>query len=269
VIRRALLCGLVVAGCGGDRILPPTEATDRPSYPGFDIGVYPGDDAVRAWRYPASPFYWIGYYLPAPCHRDVSFAGKQGFITSLGWGITAIYVGQQDWANIPNLVPGGARASRVAASAVTCSASLLSSSQGTTEAADAVAKLAADGFLHGSTVFLDVEHVSRITQPLLDYYRAWVNGVLADGRYTPGIYASRTNAPTFHAQTFLDSRGVPFEPAFWIAGSGAFTMSSLPADVGLSFADLWQGMFEVTQTYGAVKLNIDVNVATKRSPSAP
>ena len=34
-------------------------------YPGFDIGVYPGDAALTAWRYPTSPYHWVGYYLTA------------------------------------------------------------------------------------------------------------------------------------------------------------------------------------------------------------
>src|SRR5438067_144329 len=43
---------------------------------GFDTNVYPGDRAMRAWK--ASERYeWVGYYLPAPCHKDASWAGKR------------------------------------------------------------------------------------------------------------------------------------------------------------------------------------------------
>jgi len=29
---------------------------------------------------------------------------------------------------------------------------------------------------------------------LLEYYRAWIGGVLQDGRYQPGVYAAKSNA---------------------------------------------------------------------------
>jgi hypothetical protein len=252
---------MMLVGCARGEILeipPPTQ------YPGFDIGVYPGDDALRSWAYPISPYRWVGYYLPAPCHRDLSFSGKRAFIEGIGWGTAAIYVGQQDWANIPNIAPLGARFTRVATeSAVTCSASLLSRAQGQTEAADAISKMKADNFVLGSTIFLDVEHVSKITDSLIAYYSGWMDGVAADGSYKPGVYASKTNAPRFH-ELILRAN-----PAFWIAGSGPFTTKAFPADVGLSFASVWQGMFEVNQTYGGVTLNIDANVASKVSPSSP
>jgi hypothetical protein len=239
-------------------IPPPT------TFPGFDIGVYPGDDALRSWAYPVSPYRWVGYYLPAPCHRDVSFSGKRALIETIGWGTAAIYVGQQDWANIPSIAPLGARFTKVATeSAATCSASLLTRAQGQAEAADAIAKMKADNFVAGSTIFLDVEHVSKITDSLIAYYSGWMEGIAADGLYKPGVYASKTNAPRFH-ELILRAK-----PTFWIAGSGGLTTKSFPADVGLSYASVWQGVFEVNQTYGGVTLNIDVDVASKISPSSP
>jgi hypothetical protein len=269
----ALLALVALAACGGDS--SPTEPTGRGpdatpggSYPGFDIGVYPGDAALQAWKYPASPYRWIGYYLPAPCHRDVSFTGKRALISSLGWGMAVLYVGQQDWANM-NVVPLGARASRSLESFATCSAALLTTQQGTTEAADAVARLRAEGFPDGTIVFLDVEGVTTISSGLLDYYRAWVGGVLADGHYKPGVYASKRNAPTFYTQPIIDPHGTQYTPPFWIASWSGFSLTNKPTDVGLSFAQLWQGIGGADQTYGGVKLNIDANVASKISPSSP
>ena len=43
----------------------------------------------------------------------------------------------------------------------------------------------------------------------------------------------------------------------------------LDPDVGLDFAKLWQGRFDVTQTWNGKTLQIDVDVASRRSPSAP
>jgi hypothetical protein len=270
--RRAIgvVLGSVIVACGGDAATSPP--TDTPAaYPGFDIGVYPGDAALTAWKYPASPFRWVGDYLPAPCHRDLTWSGKRAVVQSMGWGIAAIYVGQQDWANIPaDVAPLPASASAATENRVTCSASLLSTAQGATEAADAIARMRADGFVDGSYVYLDVEHVTTVTQPLLDYYNAWVNGLLRDGHYKPGLYVSKTNAATFHAQIFTAPLGTSYTPPFWIAGSGGFQLiASRPTDLGFSYAQLWQGIFDVAQSYNGVTLTIDLDVASRPSPSAP
>lgn len=252
--------------CGGDKgvtgppITPPP--TNTAAFAGFDIANYPGDAALEAWKYPASPYRWIGYYLPAPCHRETSWSGKLSTLNSIGWGVAAIYVGQQDWSNM------SADVTRLE-SQVTCSAALLSTDQGTAEAADAVAKLKADGFPDGTIVFLDIEPVVTISQPLLDYYRAWVSGVLADGHYKPGVYAVKSNAPTLYNTSIVDLHGARFTPPFWIASSAGFSMDRQPSDVGLSFAQLWQGMFDVPQSFNGVTLTIDVDIASKTSPSAP
>jgi len=273
-MRRWLLCCLTLAAaCGGSSvtsvpITPIQPPVDSATFAGFDIKIYPGDAALQAWKYPASPYRWIGYYLRSPCDRDVSYAGKRATIAALGWGIAAIYVGQQDWANM-SVAPTGATANVASQQLAVCSASLLSSDQGTAEAKDAVAQMRAEGFPDGSTVFLDIEHVTTIGQSLLDYYRAWIAGVLADGHFKPAVYAARSNASTFYDQSIVDLHGTRYTPPFWIAGTGGFTTSSRPTDVGLSFAQLWQGLLDVKQTYNGVTLTIDADVSSKLSPSAP
>jgi hypothetical protein len=289
-LRRIVGIALVAAAsaCGNESptgvIIPDPPTNDRPAaFPGFDTSIYPGDAAMTAWRYPASPYHWAGYYLAAPCHRDVTWTGKYSTLTAKGWGLAALYVGQQDWTQIPqSIVVRGARQtaraaeSRVGEAAtsgqfVVCSASLLTADQGTAEAADAVAKLAADGFPVGSTVFLDVEYVSFVTPPLLEYYRAWIVGILADGRYKPGIYAAKFNATTLRVAALdaYKAAGSTADPPFWIASSSGFSILQAPSGVGLDYAKLWQGGYDLTQTYGGVTLFIDANVAAARSPSAP
>jgi hypothetical protein len=261
---------------------PPTNNTPA-AFPGFDTSIYPGDAAMTAWRYPTSPYYWAGYYLPAPCHRDVTWTNKYATLTSAGWGLAAIYVGQQDWNQIPQSVVDRrvretARAAEspssdrlVSGQFAVCSASLLSPEQGTAEAADAVAKLKADGFPDGSTVFLDVEYVSAVSSSLLIYYRAWIAGILQDGHYKPGIYAAKSNAANLRAAALdaYKSAGSTADPPFWIASSPGFSILQTPTAVGLDYAKLWQGGYDLTQTYGGFTLSIDANVAAVRSPSAP
>jgi hypothetical protein len=194
----------------------------------------------------------------------------------MGWGTTAIYVGQQDWTQIPaaplnRAVDPESPANASTTQLATCSASLLSTQQGLDEAADAAAKMRADGFPDQSVVFLDVEYVTTVTPALLDYYRAWITGLLRDGRYQPGVYAAKSNATTLYS-TAVDAfraAGRSGAPPFWIASSSGFTITAKPAAVGLEFAKLWQGMFDVTQSWNGVSLQIDVDVASTRSPSAP
>jgi len=180
----------------------------------------------------------------------------------MGWGVAAIYVGQQDWSQIP-----GANA----ATLPTCSATLLTDAQGSTEAADAANHLRADGFPDGSVVFLDIEHVQTATPALLDYVRAWVGGILADGHYRPGIYSDKANAASFYTAA-LDAYTTMRRtdaPPFWISSSQGFTPNVAPTAIGLSYASIWQGAFNVSQSWNGVTLTIDVDVANTPSPSAP
>ena len=279
----ALIAGLLAlaSACGGGSSSTTEPSTNAPAnvtvFPGFDTSIYPGDAAMSAWVFPSSPYYWSGYYLPAPCHRDVTWTNKYATLHALGWGLTAIYVGQQDWSQIPqSIVVRGANETARAAQSVSseqavCSASLLNAEQGTLEAADAVAQLKANGFPDRTIVFLDVEFVTSVTPTLLTYYRAWITGIIRDGRYRVGIYAAKSNATTLYVAAVDAARaaGSSEEPTFWIASSSGFSLGQVPTAVGLDFAKLWQGMFDVTQTWNGKTILIDVDVASRRSPSAP
>jgi len=249
-------------------------------FPGFDIGVYPGDPTLAAWQYPTSPYHWVGYYLAAPCHRDVTWMGQYKKVTDLGWGTAVIYVGQQDWSQIPDLVTLSRRAiaspllDRIGepsvSTAVTCSASLLTADQGAAEAADAIAKTASEGVPAGSAIFLDIEYVTTVSEPLVTYMSAWIGGVLADGRYRPAIYCAKSNASAVYAAASqaYTAAGRHDAPAFWIAASSGFAITRAPTDVGLAYASVWQGLFDISQTWGGIAATIDVDVASTPSPSA-
>jgi len=276
----ALLLALVLAaGCAGGTTSAPRPVTQ--SFAGFDTGIYPGDAAMRAWVHPNSPYRWVGYYLPAPCHRDASWAGKREGLTAMGWGIAVLYVGQQTWEGVsdraaaPDSTAPAADTLRPEAAAqrtITCSRTLLGTAQGTTEADDAIAKVAADGFARGTHIFLDVERMTTIPQSMRDYYRAWVARVLADGRFRPAIYAHQRNAAEIYAdvRAVFDAAGVRDEPSFWVSSpSTSFTLASVPADVGFRSARVWQAVLDTSQTWNGVTLRVDVNVADSPSPSAP
>lgn len=276
----AVLLG-VAAACGEQHATTELPPLKYAGHPGFDIAVYPGDATLTAWHAPASPYEWVGYYLAAPCHRDASWMGQYQKLTAMGWGTAVIYVGQQDWSVIPDRIP---LADRVAPSedfpssiehttsaAVTCSASLLSAAQGTAEAADAVAKTAGEGVPAGSAIFLDVEYVTTVTPALVEYMSAWIAGVLADGRFRPAIYCAKFNADSVHAAAVAaySAAGGVGAPRFWIASSSGFAITSAPQSVGLAYATVWQGLFDVHETWGGMAATIDVDVASSPSPSSP
>ena len=240
----------------------------RPAHPGFDTSIYPGDAAMRAWAAPSSPYEWAGYYLAAPCHGNTSWLGRRAFLGSIGWGTAVLYVGQQTWEGVASAQLAAPATARVAQSA-TCSRTMLSGAQGTIEGSDAAAKTANEGFAAGTVIFLDIEYMSTVTQPMRDYYRSWVAQVLADGRYVPGIYCHKSNAATIYAdvhEEFLARRPTA-TPQFWIASTSGFSLERVPTDVGHSFANVWQGKLDTDESWNGVALHIDVNVADSPAPS--
>jgi hypothetical protein len=283
-----VIVGLFSA-CGENSVTnPAAPGSDGATHPGFDTSLYPGDAAMAAWRNPSSPYEWVGYYLQAPCHRDPSWMGKRAMLTSMGWGLAVLYVGQQTFDGVP-IVESGSHSlssrgaplarSRVigpisvndAAFMVTCSRTLLTTEQGTTDAVDAAAKTASEGFPNGTTIFLDIEHMDVIPASMEAYYRAWVQQILADGRFRPGIYVHKVNADAIHAgvvRAYADMHASG-SARFWLTGSTGFDLARSPRESGFSFANLWQGIYEVDQTWNGATINIDVDVADRSSPSAP
>jgi hypothetical protein len=267
---------------------PPTA--NYAGFPGFDTGIYPGDAAMRAWRQ-TSPYVWVGYYLAAPCHRDVSWQGKRDALIGMGWGQAVIYLGQQDWAAMPSRAPAqqpdtlrrdstAAAQPSAATTPVTpaqsqtpgaCSAANLSAGRGATDAADAIAKTAAEGFPSSSVIYLDVERVQAVSPALVEYVRGWVDAVLADGRYRPGIYCHRLNADALAdaARGAYTARGRSDAPPFWVTSSAGFALEQPPTGVGLPYATIWQGRLDTRESWGGYDLTIDQNVAASRSPSSP
>jgi len=251
------------------QVATTVTAATTGSFLGFDTHSYPGDRAMRRWK-DASPYAWVGYYLPAaPCHASTSWAGRRETLDEMGWGMAVIYVGQQTWDGVA--APSVSHARRqLAAEGRACHKSFVTAERGNAEAEDAVATTEAEGFARGTVIFLDVEYMDRTHQRMVDYARAWVREVLADGRYRPGVYVHTRNAETLYAMVRDEyaAAGLDEEPPFWVAGGERFAPSKKPQQVGHAFASLWQGVLDVHQTWGGVRLPIDVNVAAVPSPSS-
>jgi hypothetical protein len=255
-IRTLALIPLLLAACAP--AIPAPEA-ERTVFPGFDTWRYPGDDVMATWRQ-NSPYLWIGYYLPSPCHRSESFAGRRETLERMGWGMAVLYVGQQTF--------DGQTPAEITETTV-CSSLLLTEERGAADGRDAVARMAAEGFAPGNVLFLNVERMERIPPEMVDYYRAWIRTVIEDGRFLPGTYAHLSNAAALHTQAerLYRELGVAGTPPFWIAGGSGFTLDTPPESVGYRFARVWQGVLDVNRSWGGRSLMIDENVASSPSPS--
>lgn len=255
------------------------------TYAGFDTSIYPGDIAMQTWLKPGSPYGWSGYYLPAPCHKDTTWAGRRSTLQTMGWGLAAIYVGQQTFDGVPivlaardaaaggDSIPATARPTIAEdfGVAATCSRTLLSREQGLAEADDAIARMAQEGFPAGSYIYLDLERMESIPATMDAYYRAWVERILADGRYLSGIYCHKFNAQSIYAgvSEVFRASGTNASPRFWLASSTDFAITKRPTDIGFAFANMWQGILDTNQTWNGITLHIDVDISDRRSPSAP
>ncbi len=292
----ANIAEFAAAASGQEAIV--ADAVKAQGFLGFDTGTYPGDKAMRAWRTGGAPYQWTGYYLEAPCHPDDGWSGKRETLTSMGYGIAVVYVGQQTWGRkpgAPHFIPvqvssrmrtrvgrGAARKTvwRTITRTVmkrapkptedeTCNADFVGAERGKRDAYDAVAKTAAEGFAPGTKIFLDLERMDVLHPVMRDYYKNWVQVVLSDGRYRPGIYVHTFNANTVFADVkgIYTSLGRKDDPPFWIAKSRGFDITKLPSEMGHAFAAVWQGVLDVEQTWAGHKIPIDVNVSGSRSPS--
>lgn len=153
---------------------------------GFDRSAYPGDHTMQSLR--AANVAWTGFYLAAaPSHSDTSWMQKRDFLLGLGFGFAPVYLGQQQPPG-----PGS---------------HILSAQQGTRDGRNATALASQAGFPAQSVIYLDIETGPPMQQSYVDYYAAWVQGVIDNG-YTPGVYCSHLLASGLHAR---DGR-----PVFWV-----------------------------------------------------
>jgi hypothetical protein len=250
---------------------PLANAQQEGKVMGFDTHTYPGDRTMRAWKSaPGAPYRWVGYYLPAPCHRDRSWSGKRQTLVDMGWGLAVVYVGQQTWGRTPRrLTPKRLAAHRK--SGASCNADFVSADRGLAEGRDAVEVAEREGFPERSVIFLDIERMEKMPKAMRDYYRAWSRHLLADGRYRPGVYVHAHNAQAVYDDVKAEflAAGLAEEPRMWIATARGFEEGKAPQDVGFAFAGVWQGMIDVARTVADIELPLDINVSTWTSPSEP
>jgi hypothetical protein len=270
IVQAAATVAQVAAAVTGQEAPLADEAKAGKSL-GFDTHTFPGEKTMRAWKNePGAPYSWVGYYLPSPCHKDRSWTGQRQLLTEMGWGLAAVYVGQQTWGRKPKALS----ADRIAAllkTGTTCNADLLGSVRGVADGNDAIDVSFREGFARQSIIFLDIERMENMPDAMRDYYRTWARTLLADGRYRPGVYVHAHNAQVVYDDLKLEfaAAGVNEEPRMWVASGRGFDEGKAPQDVGFAFAGVWQGMIDVARAVADIRLPVDVNVSAWTSPSEP
>lgn len=266
--RAALLATALVivvhAGCASAGLPLPGPGVSADVVAGFDTREYPGDATMRAWL-AESPYRWVGYYLPAPCYTGTSWNGRREALTSMGWGIAVLFVGEQDWAQLQPI----AQDSTVAVEGAQCTRRNVTAEHGAAHAAAADSTMNAEGFAPGTPVYLDVERMESVSPEMEAYVRAWFAGMLEHGRYVPALYAHERNVTILHetAREAFQAAGRSDEPILWVASSTEFDLGMGPERSGILTASIWQGRFDARETYGGVTLRIDANVARTATPA--
>lgn len=243
LLRQALLQGAVFTSGPG-------------IFAGLDTGSFPGLNPLGGW-FGQCPYLWLGYYLNSPCHSSAKYTPWMGNWRALlqqGWGGLAIlYVGHQ---------------------VSKCGSNDLSRATGQAHGQSTISLMAIDEQLPaGCAVFLDVEPFDPpLPQNMSDYVRGWIRALLDDGQFKPAIYCHTKNANDLllaSQQEFADAGLASGRPLFWVTHPvDSFSVStSSPADSGVSFADIWQGLTDTSETYNNVTLPLDANVSVLSNPS--
>ena len=162
---------------------------------GFDTCVAPSSAQMDDW-YSHSPYRGVGVYIggasyhpdqdckssanPNPPTDGGYSADWVAHQAATGWGMWAIYAGQQG----PTLTAAGANPTAL----------------GATDAADAVKKATALGFGAGTTIFVDMEpyHEDATAQAVVAYLKSFGNSLNGTG-FKLGLYGTSGNPASGHS----------------------------------------------------------------------
>jgi hypothetical protein len=278
ILGSAVVLAFAASGRRVSTAAPAPAPAPTGTYLGFDLNIYPGDDAMPILSQTFSfTSYWLG---PPPGEKRSTWQGKRELLASQGFGFVVLFNGR-DSRKIKNSMDARQR--------------------GFADA-QAAAKLARqEGFAKGTVIFLDIEEGGRLPAPYHDYLRAWSEELSQSG-FKAGVYCSAmpsdegggvkiTTAQDIQAH--IGARSM----VFWIyndacppAPGCAFPqLPPAPETGGFPAAVVWQYAqsprrkeysAKCATTYAANgncyapgdsahKWFLDVNTATTPNPSAP
>ncbi|MCU1241855.1 MAG: hypothetical protein JWO71_2581 [Candidatus Acidoferrum typicum] len=209
--------------------IPAQESPSTPTYLGFDLNTYPGDDALPILR---KIFSFAGYWLsPAPGAKQNNWMGKRRLLFAQKFGFLLLYNGPQ----IAELKSPSQTTKRGIADAA--------------NAADAAKK---EGFPPRAIIFLDIEEGGRLPENYHAYLRAWVDE-LARAGYRAGVYCSGMPASEGHDVTIITADDIrnhigKRDVAYFVYNDACPPSPGCvvphnpppPSASGVSYAALWQ-----------------------------
>jgi hypothetical protein len=249
-----------------------------PTYLGFDLNEYPGDDALPALR---KTFSFASYWLsPPPENKSNNWLGKRALLQTQGFGFVVLFNGRLS-RNLKSLADA--------------------KEKGVLDAANAAKRARQEGFPVGTIIFLDVEEGGRLTTAYHEYVHAWID-TLKRENFRSGAYCSGVSLPDGPGRTITSAQDLQEHLSnrklvLWVFNdvcppAPGCVFPQAPPAVSLSGAPdaaVWQyaqsprrkeRTSQCAATYAsdgncyapgdtAHKLFIDANVATSANPSAP
>jgi len=274
----AFVCLILSSGLLFSSAMPRQKQRTAERYLGFDLNLYPGDDALRVLRKTFSfASYWLG---PPPGEKRSTWVGKRALLQEQGFGFVVLFNGRE-------------------------SRNLKSASdarqKGTLDGENAAKLARQDGFPSGTIIFLDIEEGGRLSAAYHDYVKAWIDA-LAKANFRAGVYCSAmpvdegggvSITTAMDLQNHLGWRKL----VFWVYNDacppspGCVFLQNPPslAQSGIPAAIIWQYAqsprrkqftAHCSSTYAADgncyapgdtahKWFLDLNVANSANPSAP
>ncbi|HMD41775.1 MAG TPA: glycoside hydrolase domain-containing protein [Candidatus Acidoferrum sp.] len=211
----------------GDSVRRPAQGI--PSFLGFDLNQYPGDEALPLLRKTFSfSSYWLG---PPPGEKGTTWRGKRARLKELGFGFVVLFSGRES-RNLKNDTDARQKGALDAELA--------------TKAADE------EGFPKGTIIFLDIEEGGRLPASSHAYIRSWTEILQRDG-YRVGVYCSGMPVDEGGGVSLTTARDVQEHAGankivFWVYNdtcppSPGCTFPStglLPEQSGFPLTEIWQ-----------------------------
>jgi len=249
-----------------------------PSYLGFDLNEYPGDDGLPLLR---KTFAFAGYWLNAPPgEKRTTWLGKRALVQSHGFGLVVLFNGR-----LSRNLKSSEDAKR----------------KGTLDGENAGKLAHQEGFSAGTIIFLDIEEGGRLTHPYHDYVNAWIDALAPQnfrtGAYCSGMPIDDGDGKTITTVQDLHNHLAQRKLVLWVFNDACPPSPGCvfpqtppsPAQSGISDATLWQisqsprrkeFTAQCASTYNtdgncyapgdaSHKWFLDVDVATTANPSAP
>lgn len=200
-----------------------------PSFLGYDLNYFPGDDALPILR---KTFSFGSYWLsPPPGEKQSTWLGKRKAILQQGFGFLVLF---------------NAKESRQVKT------QQIARALGSADAQRAAKLATQEGFPPSTIIFLDVEEGGRLSDAFHVYVQSWFK-TLAETGFRPGVYCSGipvSDGPGAQITTAQDiqAHSGSKKIAFWVYNdacppSPGCTFPNSPPSVsasGTDFAAIWQ-----------------------------